>query len=243
MRIQSYVRVGALLTVLSTPSLAVANGFDAYLAAGNAWTHLTGGTQQVAMNSELTNQYTITSSANRPTFAVGAGYLWTLTPDLALNVGFNAHYLKTEVDGVNAPDIIGDTLNYTTDVQSLAFLLTPKLIWTASRWQPYIEGGMGLSVNEASNYSETPTDPDGSAVPTQTPFGNERTDAFAYELGVGIQHALWNSPHAPLLALSYDWMDWGKVALGSFAGQTTSDRLSFGHLQTSSVNASLTWPF
>jgi opacity protein-like surface antigen len=236
----------AIVTTIFGSSFAFANGFDAVFSVGSAWTHFTSGNQLVNVYDGIVNQYTLSSSKTSPTFTLGLGYEWNQNPNIAVNLGLDAHYIKTDLHGINAPDVNGgsfDTLNYSANVQSLAFLLTPKVIYTAFSWQPYVEAGIGLSINQASDYAETPTDPDSGAQPTQTPFGDQKTDAFSYLFGVGIQHALWQGAHAPVLGISYEWMDWGKTDLGKSSGQTTQDQLSFGHLHTSSVNLNVTWPF
>ena len=46
-----------------------------------------------------------------------------------------------------------------------------------------------------------------------------------------------------MLALDYRFMDWGKAKLGPYAGQPTSNTLSFGELRTNSLNFSVIWPF
>ncbi len=223
---------------------AGAEGFDWQLQTGLAWENFTGNTQNIVINTNTTNRYSVTTPSQiQPLIAAGLGYQWDFIHQ-AVHLNVSSYYMGSSVTGTNAPLVNGgsfDTLNYTATGRSLALMLEPKWIWTANDWQPYALAGMGIAFNHFGAYTETPTDPNGSAVPTSTPFTSSTTTSLAYEGGLGIQYPLSTDKHSPVLAIDYRFMDWGNASLVSSTSQTNT--LHFGHLQTTSINVSMTWPF
>jgi hypothetical protein len=63
-----------------------------------------------------------------------------------------------------APDF--PTMDYSYRRSSKVAMLESRLMVTRTTWQPYILVGVGSAWNRLSHYSETPTDPNGSAEPT-----------------------------------------------------------------------------
>ena len=210
--------MAALLTSMAVMKTAGADGFNWHLQSGVAWANFTGNTQDIVMNANTTNRYSVsTPSQTDAILAAGVAYQWDFS-HTAFDLGFSAYYMGSSVAGSNAPLVNGgdfDTLNYKATGRSLAFMLEPKWIWTTHEWQPYVLAGLGVAFNHFGDYSETPTDPSGSAVPASQVFTGATTTGLAYEGGVGVQHRLTTMQDSPLIAIDYRFMDWGKANLGS----------------------------
>ncbi len=235
---------GLSLTVANS---VMANGFHWQLQTGlTTSVHFQGNSQNLAMDNATMNQYTVSTPAQTDAIlGAGIAYQWD-HPDFATSLGLSLYHMNGSVSGINSPSITDgayDTLNYQAKSNSLAFMLEPKIIWSAHAVQPYVLTGAGISFNHLEDYRESQTVVGSSAVPTLTPFNSQTTPSFAYEAGIGVQYAIEETKNALLLALDYRFMDWGNTGLAQYHGQPTSNTLNFGHLQTTSVNLSLSWPF
>lgn len=111
----------------------------------------------------------------------------------------------------------------------------------SQHWQPYLLLGAGNSWNYLYNYNEVPSDPSLSAV-SVLQFSNHTTNAFTYEIGVGIEHSLLTTTRNKInytAALDWRYLNFGKSQLGSFPKQISQDRLHITSLQTQAVLISL----
>lgn len=221
-----------------------ADGFNASFLMGAAGSYVNGSTQRVTMNNTTTNQYTVSKRGSvEPLIGLGFSYQWCYSA-ITTQLGLTGFYTQTSASGINSPDINGgnfDTLNYTATGNSGALMLTPKLIWTKHVWQPYLLAGVGVAVNQLSDYSESQTISGSSAVPTATPFNGATKTNLAYECGVGMQYKFAHNQQyaSPIIALDYRFIDWGRVGLSTYTGQPVDSTLSFGQLRTQSVNLRL----
>ena len=202
---------------------ASANEFYWQINAGAVWPYFQQGTQTLAMNAEVDNQYTVSSASTVNGLAgVGSGYQWNFR-QVSFDLGFSAYYLSTEASGVNSPFINGGSLD------------TPK-------FQPYIFTGVGLALNYLSDYVETPSVLNGGATPTTTPFNNATTPDVAYEAGIGLQTRLGlDSPWG--VSVEYRFMGLGDATLSTYTGQPNNQALKFGQLYADVIGVSLTGPF
>ena len=224
---------------------ASANEFYWQINAGAVWPYFQQGTQTLAMNAEVDNQYTVSSASTVNGLAgVGSGYQWNFR-QVSFDLGFSAYYLSTEASGVNSPFINGgsfDTLNYTVSGDSYAFLVEPKFMWDTPKFQPYIFTGVGLALNYLSDYVETPSVLNGGATPTTPPFNNATTPDVAYEAGIGLQTRLGlDSPWG--VSVEYRFMGLGDATLSTYTGQPNNQALKFGQLYADVIGVSLTGPF
>ena len=123
-------------------------------------------------------------------------------------------------------------------------MVEPKLISTTYAWQPFVVGGLGVSSNRMSAYSETPSNPNSSAVASNA-FANKTTTNLAWEVGVGVQRRIYTtlSGRTVLLSGEYRYMDWGPMRLGTTAAQTTQFGPSFGHLKSNLFDLRLSLQF
>ena len=243
-------KILSLLCVLAAiANNAHANGFYWSIQDGPSWPvfHDSGSIKNIAVDSYTTNQYTMATPAqNKPLFGAGINYQWDYRY-ASLSLGLSADHTSAVVSGINSPFINGghfDTLTYSARDTSYAVMFEPKLIWTAYSLQPYLITGAGIAFNHMNNYTEEPTDPNGTAVATPTPFNSATSRNFAYELGVGFQHVLplHLTKKDPTVAIDYRWMNWGPATLSAANGQPNNDGLSFGRLRTTSLNVSLIFP-
>lgn len=109
-----------------------------------------------------------------------------------------------------------DNFNYQYDILSMTAMATLKINFLANdRWQPYVDGGIGIASNDAYNYQETPRVE--GAVP-MSPYGEYRSNNLAYSLGLGLMYHV-NS--ALSLGLGYQFSDLGSAKLGVSASQQT----------------------
>lgn len=237
-----------MLALIGMVAHVQAAGFYVDVHAGAGWPHFQDLTQNIAMNIGTVNQYTSFTPPSQDKFLIGGGggYQWDHR-NIALSLGFNVQDLaKNYLAGRNSPFINGgsfDTLDYSAQETSFAVLFEPKLIWVTHRVQPYLLAGLGVSYNHAENYQETLTNPDSTAVPTNTPFNNATSTNFAYELGVGFQCVFSPRKYVPILAVDYRFTDWGSLSLAPYTNQPTPGILNLGHMRTDSVNVSLIIPF
>lgn len=234
------------LTSIGLPLMATADGFDWQWQGGlTTGTHFTGNPQDIAMNSTTTNRYSVTSPSQTD-LLLGAGVGYHIDrPGFTTHLGLNVYHLSSRVSGLNSPAINDgtyDTLTYSADGDSNALMFEPKLLWTTYSLQPYVLTGIGLAVNHFSHYQENNTVAGSSAYPTTTPFNSQTHTGLAYEVGLGLQYTLDYQTHAPSLAVDYRFMDWGKAGLAPYTNQASQTGLTFGHLQTTSINVSMIWP-
>ena len=150
------------------------------------------------------------------------------------------------VNGIEHPDSSGgafDTLNYNFDASSMALMLETHLAYAAYSWQPVFVLGIGGAENHLQNYSEYASNPDGSASPTTTPFGNKWSTNFAYEVGVGIAHPIFAGKSRSVaynLGLDYRYFYFGSGELGASAA---GDHLKVNTMSAQAILFSLGMSF
>ncbi|MDR3476422.1 MAG: hypothetical protein P4M14_00140 [Gammaproteobacteria bacterium] len=229
--------IASLLSVFSFSCYA--NKVDFNLSGGAAFANLSNNSS-VQINDVVNNYYQSHSHHTvAPFYGLGLGHTFENIDHRPLNLslGVSAYYTDLgSVRGTELPFVNGgnfDTLNYHFNVQSTSLLLEPRLIYTYYAWQPYLLAGVGSAWNRLANYSEAPSDPASSASPA--PFYKSHVrSAFAYEVGIGIQHAIFHDEKNKidyLLSLDYRYMNFGKGRLTNFSGMTSN-----GHLGVSNIN-------
>lgn len=188
----------------------------------------------------------------RPLVGAGIGHTFEKNSNKPINLNINlmAYFLNFgHVNGtefVAANDSVFDTLNYQFSAESLAFMVTPRLIFTSSSWQPFIFVGAGVASNRLSGYSEAPTDPSLTAAMIPNVFGNQNVISFAYQVGLGIQHQIYADAKRHIhyfMSMDYRYMNFGKAQLGTFPAETTNDHLQITQLVTQAAVLSLNASF
>lgn len=243
-------RTGFFIFLLAAFS-SHAHQLTAFIAGGPNFSTLKN-EKLVQINNFVTNSYQSTVKTDWEGF-IGGGLehsfekkWWHSNISLGIaGYGFNLG----QVQGIEYPFInagIFDTLNYSFKVKSFALLVESRLAYQQYAWQPFIIVGIGPAWNKAQNYQEAPTNPSLSAAPVSPVFRNNTKQAFAYELGLGIQHQLWEDKinHCRYLAsLGYRYFNLGESKLGTFPAQTSPARLQINNLYTQGIVFSLSASF
>jgi opacity protein-like surface antigen len=204
---------------------------------GPGW-EAAGQTQTINLAPDVVKTYT----ANQPTNVFPSAELFVglknaLPKQLEGQLGL---VLITTADATLSGNVWDDGMaefnNYTYqyNVTRTAVGLKGKLLgqW-GSPIIPWISATLGMSFNQAHNFSSTPTIFEAVAMPN---FASNTTTAFTYAVGIGGQYQL--KPNWQLGA-GYEFSDWGKSQLGS-AGNT-SNGPSLSHLYSNSLLFNLTY--
>lgn len=232
-----------LATFFFFPALSYASTIDLYLSGGAAFSNLTTN-KNIQINNFVTNTYD-TESNNTTSFlgGVGVGHSFEniYQKPFSLSLGVMAYYLNFgKFEGIEYPFSNAgqfDTLRYQFEAESFVTMIESHLAYTKYALEPFILLGIGASWNHLYNYSNTPTDPNGSAVSSPDVNSSTKT-SFAYEAGLGVQYMLSKNQknHAQwLVSLDYRYLNSGKGELGSFPSQTVDDSLSINDLDTQAV--------
>jgi opacity protein-like surface antigen len=218
--------------------------------------YLTGliGGDKATVNDQLTinnganftnpNNIDIYTTNAGSSFVLGleGGYQFTslMLPALSIGVRYT-HYFNPTIDGqVIQYSIPAFTnYNYQFDLESDVLLATAKMnFFTAKTLNPFIRGGVGMSWNNASRYSEV-------ALPNVTPrispsFVNHTQSAFAYQLGAGLD---WKVKPQWLVSLAYEYSHLGNFSLGNGTLNWSNESLSAGSLSNNAAVLGLTYVF
>ncbi|MFO2970957.1 porin family protein [Legionella pneumophila serogroup 10] len=209
------------------------------LSAGPVWANA-GKTQTFYLAPELEKTYAATKESN--TFASGelfVGMQKALMASLQGQLGLalattgNAHLQGIIWDDAD-PEFNNHSYQY--KIQHTRFAVKGKLLMDKGYWLiPWVSGGLGVGLNRAHEYSNTPLIFE--ALPNPD-FTNHTQTAFTYTLGAGVQKALnthWQ------VGVGYEFADWGKSNLGPSFGQTLGSGLAINHLDTNGVLFNLTY--
>jgi len=124
-------------------------------------------------------------------------------------------------------DVRFDNLAYSYKVNHARVAVKAKLLGhNSGKVMPYISGSIGVGINRAHEFSNTPKIFE--AVPNANFTGRTKA-SLAYTLGVGMERVLndyWR------VGAGYEFADWGKSQLGAAFGQTTGRGLALNHLYT-----------
>lgn len=217
--------------------------------------HGVGGVSVVNMNGptwlnlgQVTNQFQTTSgSKSAGVWGLGAGYgkdIVVKEYPVTVDLDFTAYYTQSNLSGIETPAVNlisnADTLNYSTDMNNWAYMFEPKFVLKKQPIAPFFKFGLGFSNNQARQYTENPSNPNSSAVTTNV-FSNKTSTNFAWEVGAGVQHSLYQLAKGGeiILAAEYRYMDWGPIVLGKTPAQTTSNGPDFGHYTTNVFDVTL----
>lgn len=235
-----------LLIALATS--AQASTVNVKLSGGTNFPRLSNNTS-LNLNNIVVNRYvTDKSTQTEPLVGLGASYTFKhiAQQPLNLNLGLSAYYLNLgKIKGLEHPfSNLGDfdTLQYQFNANSYSLMLEPTLVYTCYTWQPYVLAGIGLAWNRLMNYNESPSDPSLSAAPVPTAFKSQTITRFAYEVGLGVQHVIFNDARHKLqysMALDYRYFNLGSAEFNNFPAITTGNHLKVSSLATQAIVFSL----
>ncbi len=158
-----------------------------------------------------------------------------LNMQFGLTVGFvDDNRMSGIVQEFSLPDF--DNFNYQYDVHSMTAMATLKMNLLANdKWQPYVDGGIGIASNKAHHYQETPRIE--GAVP-MSPYNEHRSNNVAYSLGTGLMYHI-NSDLS--IGLGYQFADLGSAKLGVSASQQTIQTPTVNDLFLHQILLNLSW--
>lgn len=130
--------------------------------------------------------------------------------------------------------------NYNSDwsIASDIFLAVAKLnVFEYGIISPYIHAGIGLSFNNAGNYSEAPTS--GVTAPRVNPgFSSYTTTNFAYSLGAGVDFQVTDNI---IVSAQYQYQNLGNVKSGNGSAAWSTQSLDLGTYTTNAVLLSVSY--
>ena len=129
-----------------------------------------------------------------------------------------------------------DNFIYQYHIQSSRVAVQGKLLINKThRLIPWISGSIGVSVNHAYGFTNTPIIIE--ALPSNN-FSSHTTAALTYGLGAGVQRALnqhWQ------VGVGYEFIDWGRSQLGRAKCQTLNSGLQLNHRYTNGLLFDVTY--
>lgn len=202
--------------VLASPKMYVGAG------AGNMFYNTNGNNYLSTGASWPDDQYITTSASNQPYGFIAAGYAWQRDEDWLpeYDVGLRYMYVAdTTLSGyINQYSLPGfRNYNFSYDVQILNLMAVLKTdIYRWQRWRPYIIVGAGIASYGTSNYSESALS---GVTPRVSPaFSVDSGNNFAYQLGLGIDYAIWGQFS---VGLECDYFNFGTVSTGKGTNYAT----------------------
>jgi len=212
------------------------------LSGGPGWIN-PGTTQNLDLDYDYNNGYVPTS--NQQVIGFGEVYLAlqkSINTNLAnqFGIAFSGSWMAKNTGQVwqyNEP--LFYNYDYTYNVRQLRLALRDKLIFEQGLFNqkvmPYVTGSVGIGFNRSYSYTETVLS---SAVSTNPAFANNSLNAFTYSVGAGLQTCPWN--HF-IFGVGYEFMDWGRSALGSAPGQVLNTAPSMSHLYMNTLLFNITF--
>lgn len=239
--------LSTLIITMSTQATAayndicLENGVAFSISLGPSWTSA-GTTQTLALQPDIQKSY-VADNFTRGMFngELFLGYQFYMVPAIFAQLGFS-YALTSDVNLSGSvwedadPDFNNFKYQYKTFLNN--FAVKGKLLFEFSpTWYPFVGGSIGVrGYNRAYNYSETPYIVEEVAPP---PFANgTESNVTTYSAEAGLQKVINKNIY---VGIGYNYNNWGKVSLGTAAGQTTSSKLTIGNFITSGVRFNVTF--
>ncbi len=209
------------------------------LGLGPAWTS-NGQTQTFFLQTDVQKTYAAVKKTSG--FAVGeffAGVQHELSPvftgqlGIALAATGNA---KLQGDIWEDADPNFNNFDYNYKINHTHVALKGKLLADFGLMvQPYISGSVGGGYNRTHDFHI------GQKLFEEVPapnFADNKTSAFTYTLGFGVQKAVNNHWQ---VGIGYEFANWGKSQLARAQGQTLNSGLYLSHLYTNQLQLNLSY--
>lgn len=146
-----------------------------------------------------------------------ANWAWQYGVSYYQNSAFQVHGV---VDQFGDPAYAN--LNYYYQIQSKRYLIETKILYAIKKvYHPYIDLGVGESVNKTYNYLEEGVT--SADVPMSQPFANKTTHNFTYLAGVGIDVDLFQHVR---LGAGYRYVGLGKAGLNTTPLQVDTNTIN-----------------
>ncbi|PJE17969.1 MULTISPECIES: outer membrane protein [Legionella] len=232
-----------IFSFLILPSLLHANNLTLFISGGPHFPKLNQ-EQLVRMNSWVSTDYQSYQKNHWKGFW-GGGFNHSfekISKRFNLSLGLAGYSLDLgPVQGKVYPFINGgffDALDYRFNARNYSLMAESRLTYANCNWQPFLLAGVGQAWNRLKNYTEITANFASSATPLSPGFSNHRHHNFAYELGLGLQHPLFEDKlHkiSYLASLGYRYFNLGKARLNYLPEQTPSSQLGINNLHTQSI--------
>lgn len=250
-RTKSILRLTTLaLTIapITLSSAALASPFILSIGAGDAISRLSNNTivtpvtgLQKTYNAKVTTNNMLMTTA-------GIGYNFGPIKHSPFMLRVDLNYFYTNLGRLSGTEIPGsnlgftDTLDYSLKAHTQGLMLTPKIIYTHYKIQPYLQLGLGYAWNSLQDFSETEVP--GSAALPANPYANNTIEHFAYSFGLGVHIPMdkWINAHFSA-DLGYEYLNVGVGKLGKAVGQDTADRFTTRPIGINIALASLAYQF
>lgn len=158
-----------------------------------------------------------------------------LNSQLGLVVGFSNNAPQSG-DIWDDADNEFNNYSYRYDLQHTFVGLKGKVLLKNTYYVvPWLSADIGLGINSAKNYSNTPKI--FQAIPSPN-FINNTDLTFSYRVGAGAQY---NLTERAQIGIGYEFADWGNSALGPITGIQSADAISMNHYYVNELMVNLTY--
>lgn len=225
------------------PSVLYADKLSLFIAGGPNFTRL-GNTSFVTINPLVINGYQPAKNSNWQGFWGGGVRYTVLTflPQMQFSLGVAGYSFDLgEVKGIEYPFINAgffDSLTYRFNVKNSLLMLESRLTYALENWQPFFLAGMGEAWNRLKNYQEVATNPAASATPLVPGFNDNTHHSFAYELGFGVGHCLFEDKTHQIQylgSIAYRYFNLGRGQLGLLPLQSSLSHLEIKNIATQGI--------
>jgi opacity protein-like surface antigen len=185
-----------------------------------------------------------TTASNPAIIALSAGRFWerdsTWLPGYYLGLRYQ-HLFSHDIDGSIMQYSLPAFTNYrdSWSISSNTLLAFTKLeITKAGPVRPYVNGGLGVSVNQFGAYTEY-GEPS-ITIRTSPAFSSRSKAAFAYDIGCGLN---FNMNANIVFSIGYDYQNIGTNSSGPGRTTWSGERLKQGGINGNSVILGATFLF
>ena len=184
----------------------------------------------------LADTYTVTGLDNTAVLGIGLGYAFK---NNRLGLYYD-HYFNSTLSGEILKWQSVHVYDYQLQVQSNTFWLNDQL--DLIRWGdfiPFIELGIGFSMNESSDYQEQslPVVPLSDRRAQSADFMNHTHTSFAWRTGVGVNMVLPWLENRFRVGLMYRYTDRGNIQTGASENYPTMDNGLSTQLRSNEIMA------
>lgn len=173
---------------------------------------------------------------------ISAGYQWKFGKQWFPNysTGLSYYYFfSTNIGDTITQNSLSEFTNYTYDwnvTSNLILAFAKANIYRYGNVLPYFNIGIGAAFNRSNDYNEKPM---AGVTPRESPdFSSKTTSNFAYSLGAGIDLECTKDF---LVSIGYEYIDLGKVMLGSGTNGWSDQSLDLGSYRLNEIFLSVTY--
>jgi len=221
------------------------SGWWASLEAGTAFVNPGSGTLEPMPNVDKPDNYSVTNFDTTAVLGLGAGYAFKseTRPDNRLGLYYD-YYSPSTLSG----DI--EKWEYIT-AYTYSYKISSNTVWRNDQqdlfnWHnivPFIEFGLGVAFNSASDYNEVPVPENPLQDRRDQPaaFEDKTNTAFAWRVGAGVNFLLPWMDNQFRVGLQYRYTDRGEVKTGGSEHYPSMNQGLNTELRSNEVMASISY--